>query len=232
MLTVETPSRNNPPIPYIIMSSRTHCRPHRGRTMLSRWWLPVAVVYVRLRCMPIYVVWLLVLFPSSRKAGISPPLSADIPARVRRYLRPHSAIPPPFFLRFSSLSPLFLVSFSSLLPLFQLKSNPCSTPIPDSPARGFLSSFHPVCSFFDCRFSSFSLLFPSVSRPIRTCYVHKTYKKPSSQCSLLSRGGAGTGHPGHPLAFLGGDCCHNGSPADRILEIFCPGSFGTPFVLS
>ena len=143
------------------------------------------------------------------------PQGRYIPALIRRYPRPCpsispsslrdiSALLPSLFLSFSSLSPLFLVSFSSLLPLFQLKFNPCSTPIPDSPARVFFSSFHPVCSFFDCRFSSFSLLFPSVSRPIRACYVHKTYKKPSSQCSLLSRGGAGTGRPGHPLAFFGG----------------------------
>ena len=194
--------------------------------MLSRWWLPVGE-HLR-SCMSDCGVCRFMLYgflycflPPARPVyprpypPISPPLSADIPARVRRYLRPHSAISPPFFLRFSSLSPLFLVSFSSLsplflvsfsslLPLFQLTFNSCSTPIPDSPARGFLSSFHPVCSFFDCRFSSFSLLFPSVSHPIRACYVHKTYKKPSSQCSLLSRGGAGTGRPGHPLAFLGG----------------------------
>ena len=167
-----------------------HCRPHRGRTMLIRWWLPVGehlrwFVYAGL-CMPICVVcrfalhgFLYYSLPPG-KAGISPPLSADIPARVRRYLRPHSAISPPFFLRFSSLSPLFLVSFSSLLPLFQLKFNSCSIPILYSPAKRFLSPFHPVCPFFDCRFSPFPLLFPSVSRPIRAFYVHKTQKSPVS----------------------------------------------------
>ena len=149
-----------------------HCRPHRGRTMLIRWWLPVGEHLRRFG-------FLYCSLPPG-KAGISPPLSADIPARVRRYLRPHSAIPPPFFLRFSSLSPLFLVSFSSLLPLFQLKFNSCSIPILYSPAKRFLSPFHPVCSFFDCRFSPFPLLFPSVSRPIRAFYVHKTQKSPVS----------------------------------------------------
>ncbi len=172
--------------------------------MLSRWWLPVGE-HLR-SCMSDCGVCRFMLYgflycflPPARPVyprpypPISPPVSVDISVLTPRYLRPSSFA-----------FPLFLVSFSSLLPLFQLTFNSCSTPIPDSPARGFLSSFHPVCSFFDCRFSSFSLLFPSVSRPIRAFYVHKTYKKPSSQCSLLSRGGAGTGRPGHPLAFLGG----------------------------
>ena len=181
MLTVETLSRNNPPIPYIITSSRTHCRPHRGRTMLSRWWLPVGE-HLR-SCMSDCGVCRFMLYgflycflPPARPVyprpypPISPPVSVDISVLTPRYLRPSSFA-----------FPLFLLSFSSLLPLFQLTFNFCSTPIPDSPARGFLSPFHPVCPFFDCRFSPFPLLFPSVSRPIRACYVHKTYKKPSSQ---------------------------------------------------
>ena len=150
--------------------------------MLSRWWAPrrgtPAVVYVRLRCMPIYVVWLLVLFPSSRKAGISPPLSADIPARVRRYLRPHSAISPPFFLRFSSLSPLFLLSFWSLSPLFYLSSNLRSIPVQllfrivrrevfflhSTPSVHFLTAASPLFLFYFRQFPAQSAPVMSIKR--------------------------------------------------------------------
>ena len=139
------------------------------RRMLIRWWLPVGE---HLRWLQGFLYYSL---PPAKPVyprpypPISPPVSVDISVLTPRYLRPSSFA-----------FPLFLLSFWSLSPLFYLSSNLSSIPILYSPAKRFLSPFHPVCSFFDSRFSPFPLLFPSVSRPIRAFYVHKTQKSPVS----------------------------------------------------
>ena len=158
-----------------------HCRPHRGRTMLIRWWLPVGehlrrFVYADLRRM--LIRWWLPVGEHLRrlqgflycslppgKAAISPPLSADIPARVRRYLRPHSAIPPSSFLR-----------FSSLFPLFYLSSNLSSIPVQflsyiarqnvfflrSTPSVRFLTAGSPLFPFYFRQFPAQSAPFVSI----------------------------------------------------------------------
>ena len=178
MLTVETPSRNNPPIPYIIMSSRTHCRPYRGRTMLSRWWLPVGE-HLR-SCMSDCGVCRFMLYgflycflPPARPVylrpypPISPPVSVDISVLTPRYLRPSSFA-----------FPLFLLSFWSLSPLFYLSSNLSPIPVQllfrivrreffflhSTPSVHFLTAASPLFLFYFRQFPAQSAPVMSIKR--------------------------------------------------------------------